>query len=57
MVNITLGNANLSACVAGDANGDGEITVNEIITGVNNTLNGCPGVVPAAAARARESGG
>ena len=26
---------------AGDANGDGEVAVNEIILGVNNTLNGC----------------
>jgi hypothetical protein len=43
MVNIALGNANLSTCVAGDANHDGEITVDEILTAVNNALNGCGG--------------
>ena len=41
MVNIALGTANVSLCTAGDANGDGTITVNEIIAGVNNALNGC----------------
>ena len=43
MVNIALGNLEVTACEAGDANHDGEITVNEILTAVNNTLNGCPG--------------
>jgi hypothetical protein len=42
MVNIALGNAPVSTCSAGDANGAGEITISEIITGVNNGLNGCP---------------
>ncbi|MFQ5665091.1 MAG: hypothetical protein ACE5I7_01540 [Candidatus Binatia bacterium] len=42
MVNIALGNADVSTCTAGDANGDGGITVNEIVTAVNNALNGCP---------------
>ena len=42
MVNIALGTAPVSACMAGDANGDGEITINEIVAGVNNALNGCP---------------
>jgi hypothetical protein len=41
-VNIALGNANVSTCLAGDANSDGEITINEIIAGVGNALNGCP---------------
>ncbi|MGD0946540.1 MAG: hypothetical protein ABSA52_03845 [Candidatus Binatia bacterium] len=41
MVNIALGNARLSDCSAGDANKDGEITVDEILTAVNNALNGC----------------
>jgi hypothetical protein len=41
-VNIALGNANVSTCRAGDANSDGEITINEIIAGVGNALNGCP---------------
>jgi len=41
MVNIALGTANGSICTAGDTNGDGTITVNEIIASVNNALNGC----------------
>ena len=41
MVNISLGNAQMSACRAGDMNGDGEITVNEIIAAVNNALGTC----------------
>jgi hypothetical protein len=43
MVNIALGNADISTCTAGDANADGQITVNEILTAVNNALNGCAG--------------
>jgi hypothetical protein len=42
MVNIALGNALISACDAGDANGDSQITVDEILAAVNNALNGCP---------------
>lgn len=41
MVNVALGNAALSACSAGDANGDGQITVDEILKAVGNGLNGC----------------
>jgi hypothetical protein len=41
MVNIALGTAPVSTCSAGAANG-GEITISEIITGVNNGLYGCP---------------
>jgi hypothetical protein len=41
MVNIALGNAEVSTCLAGDPNGDGDIAVNEIVAGVNNALNGC----------------
>jgi hypothetical protein len=41
MVNIALGNADVSACSAGDANHDGQITIDEILTAVNNALNGC----------------
>jgi hypothetical protein len=41
MVNIALGNADLSACRAGDVDGDSQITVDEILTAVNNALNGC----------------
>jgi len=42
MVNIALGNANLSTCPAGDANGDGDITIEEIIRAVRNLLTECP---------------
>ena len=41
MVNIALGNAQLSTCPTGDANHDGHATVDEILTAVNNALNGC----------------
>jgi hypothetical protein len=41
MVNIALGNASVSECEAGDANGDTQITVDEILTAVNNALEGC----------------
>ena len=40
MVNIALGNAQLLDCEAADANHDGQITVDEILTAVNNALNG-----------------
>jgi hypothetical protein len=43
MVNIALGNADVSTCTAGDQNGDDTITINEIIVAVNNALNGCGG--------------
>jgi hypothetical protein len=41
MVDIALGNADVSTCEAGDANDDGQITIDEILTAVNNELNGC----------------
>jgi hypothetical protein len=41
MVNVALGNADVSACRAGDSSGDGEITIGEIIAAVNNALGGC----------------
>ena len=41
MVNIALGDATVSECLAGDGSGDGAITVDEILTAVNNALNGC----------------
>ncbi len=46
MVNIALGNADVSGCQAGDLDGGGEITVDEILTAVNNALNGCPVAAP-----------
>jgi hypothetical protein len=36
----------VDAPCAGDLNGDGEVTVDEIITAVNSALNGCPAVMP-----------
>lgn len=42
MVNIALGNQSINGCWAGDANGDGLITVDEILAAVINALNGCP---------------
>jgi hypothetical protein len=42
MINIALGNTPVGNCLAGDANGDRQITVDEILTAVNNALNGCP---------------
>jgi hypothetical protein len=41
MANIALSNVPVAMCDAGDANHDGEITVDEILTAVNNALNGC----------------
>lgn len=43
MVNIALGNADVSVCPPGDANGSGGITVDEIVGAVNRALNGCVG--------------
>jgi hypothetical protein len=43
MVNIALGSIDVSVRLAGDANADEEITVDDILTAINNALNGCPG--------------
>ena len=40
MVNIALGNSQISEWEAGDSNGDRLITVDQILTAVNNALNG-----------------
>jgi hypothetical protein len=42
MVNIALESAPVTACTAGDVNGDGQVTVDEILTAVGNNLSGCP---------------
>ncbi len=47
LVNIALGNAAVSTCLAGDVNHDMQITIDEILTAVNAALNGCP-VTPTA---------
>ena len=44
MVDIAFGHTPLAACQAGDANHDGQITVDELLRAVNNALTGCPGV-------------
>jgi hypothetical protein len=41
LVNIALGNAPPSACVAGDLNRDAMIAINELIAAVNSALNDC----------------
>ena len=41
MVNVALGSADVTLCLAGDLTGDGTITVDEIIAAVNRALSGC----------------
>ena len=41
LVNIALGSANISACMAGDSNHDGQISIDEIIRAIDAALNGC----------------
>ncbi len=43
LVNIALGNAEMSDCESSDDNDDSQITVDEILMAVNNALNGCSG--------------
>jgi hypothetical protein len=42
LVDIDLGDADISSCTAGDRNGDLAISIDEILTAVNNDLSGCP---------------
>jgi hypothetical protein len=42
MVNIALGNTDVSECTAGDFDGGGDITVDEIVGALNLALDGCP---------------
>jgi hypothetical protein len=41
MVNVALGSAPITACKAGEANGDERIGIDEILAAVNNALYGC----------------
>jgi len=41
MAGIALGDAPVSACLAGDANHDGRITVDEIVAAIKHALDGC----------------
>jgi hypothetical protein len=49
MVNIALGNLPVTACPAGDGNGDDEVTVEEILLATNHALRGCAAVAAATA--------
>ncbi|MEO8603649.1 MAG: hypothetical protein ABI629_13835 [bacterium] len=51
-VAVGLGHIALAACDACDANGDTEVTVNELVAAVDNALSGCP-VPPPPSALAR----
>ena len=42
LVNVALGNTDVSECEAGDADLDGGVTVDEIVRAVNAALVGCP---------------
>ncbi len=42
-VNVALGRTSLDACASFDANNDGQVSVSELITAVNNAQRGCPG--------------
>lgn len=41
LVDIALGLGDASACEAGDANGDGQIAINDILVAVQRLLSGC----------------
>jgi len=40
-VNIALGNQSLASCPAFDRSGNGQVEINELISAVNDALNGC----------------
>jgi hypothetical protein len=42
MVNVALGDNPISDYLADDSNGDGQITIDEILAAVNKALNGLP---------------
>jgi hypothetical protein len=42
-MSIALGHLGLEQCLAFDPNEDEKVTVDELVQGVNNALNGCPG--------------
>jgi hypothetical protein len=39
---MALGNLPITECAAFNPNGDNQISINELIQGVNNASNGCP---------------
>jgi hypothetical protein len=40
-VDSALNSRTTAGCIAADASGDGTITADELIKGINNLLNGC----------------
>ena len=46
-VNIALGTTSLVDCTSFDANGDGVVTIDELLAAVNRALNGCAAAAPA----------
>jgi hypothetical protein len=42
MVAIALGDRPVTSCTAGDADGNGDISIDEIIAAVTNAQRGCP---------------
>jgi len=46
LVNVALGNGAASSCAAGDANRNGQITIDEILAALNHALCGCAGPCP-----------
>jgi hypothetical protein len=44
-VNIALGSSQLGTCSACDGNGDGMVSIAELITAVNNALSGCTSLI------------
>src|SRR4249920_3030906 len=43
---LVLGAGAAGAQCCGDCSGDGNVTINDLITAVNNALNGCPAAEP-----------
>jgi hypothetical protein len=41
-IDIALGNLSVPQCQTFDVNGDGQVTVDEILQAVSNALDGCP---------------
>jgi hypothetical protein len=41
MVNVALGNRPIEDCEAGDPDGSRTVTVDELVTAIQNALNGC----------------
>ena len=42
MIDLALQSPPTTGCAAGDTSGDGQITIDEILVAVHNSLSGCP---------------